>query len=98
LATLQRATLHLDDENWPAALEEAERAQALFAERGLIVRQAQADLVRARAALALGDHEVAATLARSALAITQDRDVRWLAQEAHHVLGSVERARGDFRR
>lgn len=96
LVTLQRAILYLHDENWSAASEEAERAGAVFANLGLVIRQAQADLVRARAAVGQGDYETAARLARSALAASNDRDVRWLAHEGYHVLGNVAYAQGDL--
>ncbi len=96
LVALQRATFHLEDENWPAAAEEAERAGALLAERGLVIRKAQADLVRARAALNLNDNETAAQFAEAALLTAQERDVRWLAHEGQHILGGVARARGDL--
>lgn len=94
LTTLQRATLHLDDGRWGTALEEAGDAAALFVAHGQPIRRAQADLVRARAALALGDGDLAAQLAGATLGISRDRDVRWLAPDAHHVLGRVAQQRG----
>lgn len=92
---LQRAGLHLAGGDWPAALQEAQQAQALFAERGLVVGQAQAALLQARAGLALGDHDLAARLARAALVITQEHEVDWLAHESHHILAGVAEACGD---
>jgi len=96
LVVLQRAMFHLDDQQWIDALREAERAGTEFALRRMAVRQAQADLVRARASYELGDHESAARLSRSVLATSRDRDVPWLAHEGHHILGNVARARGDL--
>lgn len=96
LVTLQRATLHLEDENWSAATQEAARASALFTERGLTIRQAQADLVRARASLALGDCTMAEALAESALSVSREKEIPWLAHECQHVLGGVAEARGDL--
>ncbi len=96
LVVLQRATFHLDDQQWALARQEAERAGAAFAERRMIVRRAQADLVRARASYELGDHDSAARLSHSVLATSRDRDVPWLAHEGHHILGNVARARGDL--
>lgn len=93
---LQRATFHLDDEQWALARQEAERAGVAFAGRRMAVRQAQADLVRARASYELGDDESAARLSRSVLATSRERDVPWLAHEGHHILGNVARARGDL--
>lgn len=95
LVTLQRATLHLDDGDWPAAIVQAEHAGRLFSAHGLVIRQAQADLIRARASLAQGDDGTAACLARSVLVTSRDRDVRWLAHEAHHILGNVADAGGN---
>jgi CHAT domain-containing protein len=95
IAALQRASLHLDGGDWSAAAEEAERAEASFVERGLVVRHAQAAIIRARALLGLGRREEAAELARSALALAQNHDVLWLAHECHHVLATVARAGND---
>lgn len=95
LAALQRATLLLADGNWPVAWAEAGRARERFAERGMVVRRAQADLIAARAAIGLCDHETAAALAHAALAVGRERDVPWLAHECHHILGDVAAARGD---
>ena len=96
LVTLQRAMFHLDDEEWALALREAERASMQLAERGLTIRQAQADLGRARASFHLGEYETARHLAQSALVTSRDREVPWLAHEAHHILGNVARVQGDL--
>lgn len=61
-----------------------------------MIRRAQADLVRARAVLALGDAATAATLVQSILEVSEQRDVRWLAHEAHHIRGNAAAARGDI--
>jgi CHAT domain-containing protein len=95
LVTLQRAALSLDNDDWPAASAYAEQAGRLFTERGLVIRQAQADLIHARASFAQGDADTAARLARSVLVTSQERDVRWLAHEAHHILGNVADAGGN---
>lgn len=95
LVTLQRATFHLDDEQWSAALEEATRAGALFAHNGLVVREAQADLVRARASFALGAYADATRLAQAALVTSRAREVPWLAHDGYHVLGRVAQAQGN---
>lgn len=95
LVTLQRATLHLGDGDSAAAIAQAERAANLFAEQGLVIRQAQANLVWARASFALNDFKTAVRLTRSVLATSRDREVRWLAHEAHHILGNIADAEGD---
>ncbi len=96
LVILQQATLSLNDADWSTAYAEAEQASALFADRGLAIRQAQADLVRARASLALGNSDAAELYARSALQVSDRLDVVWLAHEAHHVLGKVAEVRADL--
>lgn len=95
---LQRARLYLGEEDWLAVVQEAEAAQAIFAQRGLIVRQMQADLLRARALLGLGDLEAAASTAQSVLVTARARDLHWLAPECHHILAGVARTRGEMRR
>jgi CHAT domain-containing protein/tetratricopeptide (TPR) repeat protein len=96
LVMLQQASVHLQDEDWRAASEVAGKASALFAERGLTIRTAQADVIRARAAFALGDVLGAETLSKSALAVSRDRDVPWLAHECEHILGGVAESRGNL--
>jgi CHAT domain-containing protein len=97
LVTLQRALLHLGDEDWRAARSAAERARALFAERGLAIREAQANLALAQAAIGLGDEQAAMHRARAVLLVATQRDVQWLAHEAQHILGRVAERRGDLR-
>jgi CHAT domain-containing protein len=96
LIILQQAMLHLDDEDWEAARDNAARAAALSAAHGLPIRQAQADLVRARALLAFGDAGTAAALAHSVLAVSEEREVPWLKHEAYHVLGGVAERNADL--
>ncbi len=93
---LLRAGLYLGAGDWPAALREAERAWALLAERGLAVRQAQAELLRAWALLELGQAEEAADLARSALAAGQESGAPWLVHDGQHLLARVAAATGDL--
>ncbi len=96
VVALQRACLYLDGGDLPAAAAEAEHAWRIFAERGAVVRQAQAEIIVARAAMALGDASRAAKLAQSALDIAASREVFWLAHEGHHLLGAVAQANGDL--
>lgn len=95
IAALQRAGLYLDEGDWPAARDEAAAARALFAERGLVVRGAQAELVQARALLALDRPDEAVDLARAALTVATERDLSWLTAEGHHLLAGAARARGE---
>jgi CHAT domain-containing protein len=94
VVALHRASLHLDASDWTSALLEAERARSTFAARGMVVRQAQADLAAARANAGLGDGRRAAARARAALTVARARGAAWLGHEGHHVLGGVARARG----
>lgn len=94
---LQRAALYVRASRWDEALGEAKRAGSLFEEQGLALPLAQTDLVAARAALGAGNPDLAAEFASSALITAADRDAPWLAQEAHYLLGTVARARGDAR-
>lgn len=96
LVTLQRAQLYLGDGDWARALEEAEQAHALFADRGLIVRQTQADIARAHAMIALGRSDEAERIARTALAVVSAHNLLWLAPQCHHILATVARERGDI--
>jgi CHAT domain-containing protein len=95
LVTLQRARLHLDDAAWRAARQAAEQAGVLFAERGQVIRRAQADLARAWAALGLTEYDAARALAGAVLAVARARDVAWLLPEGHHLRGRVAAAQGD---
>ena len=87
--TLLRARLQLDENNWQAARMLAEHAFGLFAERGLVERRTQAELVRARAALDGGLHDEAERLAQSALQTSRSLDALPLSHAAHHVLARV---------
>ncbi len=96
IATLQRAVLCLDEGDWPAAEEAAERARQICAARAMVTRQTQAELVEARSALALGRVDEAADVARSALAVAASRDLAWLAYGGHDILARVASGRGDL--
>jgi CHAT domain-containing protein len=95
VAALQRGSLHLAAGDPPAAWREAARATDLFASRGMAVREAQARLLQARAAVGLGYDHDAERLAGAALAVARRCEVSWLAHEGHQVLARVARRRGD---
>jgi CHAT domain-containing protein len=95
-AALLRASLYLDDAKWSAAFQESRNAREIFAERGLVVRQAQAEIVQARASLALADLDVAVDLAHSVQRLVQEHELRWLANEGYHILAKVAEARGEI--
>lgn len=96
-AALKRAQLQLAREEWLNASRQAERAGAIFVQQGLLRWQAQAEVVRARAALALGDGVTAVGLASSALEVMRDRNLSWLAYKGHHILAGAARVRGERR-
>jgi len=96
LAVLQRARLYLADGDWSRAIEQAERAGAVFVERGALVRQIEANLIRARGLVELSRLDEATNLAGAALAVAREREILWLTHEGHHLRGQVARARGDL--
>ena len=87
--TVLRARLQLEQNDWKAARILAEQALALFAERGLVERRTQAELVCAQAAFAGGLYDQAERLARSALAASQSLEALPVSHAAHHVLARV---------
>ncbi|MDQ6671702.1 MAG: CHAT domain-containing protein [Chloroflexota bacterium] len=89
---LLRARLHVDAHEWLAAESLAEQAYTLFAERGLVERRTQAELIRAHTALALGRPAEAEDLARSALRTSASLDALPLSHTAHHTLARVAEA------
>lgn len=95
VVSLHQALLLLGDEQWLAAGEAATHAEQRFAADGLPLRQMQATLVRARALLGRGAGGAAATLARGILAAGEERELPWLAHEAHAIIGGAARQRGD---
>jgi CHAT domain-containing protein len=92
VVALLRSRLHVDDEDWAAAERLAEQAYALFAERGLLERRTQAELIRAQAALALGRVAEADDLASAALCTSTSLNALPLAHAAHHTLARVAEA------
>jgi tetratricopeptide (TPR) repeat protein len=92
---IQWAILNLKIGALEAALANARRASQVFAEEGLAVEGAQADLVAAEAMVALGRNDEARLLCLSALQAASDRDVPWLANQARHLLGRLAEIAGD---
>jgi tetratricopeptide (TPR) repeat protein len=92
---VQWAVLNLKIGALEAALANARRASHVFAEEGLAVERAQADLVAAEALVALARDEEARLLCLSALQAASARDVPWLANQAHHLLGRLAEIAGD---
>ncbi|MEJ2555937.1 MAG: CHAT domain-containing protein [Anaerolineae bacterium] len=92
---IQWAVLNLKIGALEAALANARRASHVFADEGLAVERAQADLVAAEALVALAGDEEARLLCLSALQAASDRDVPWLANQARHLLGRLAEIAGD---
>jgi CHAT domain-containing protein len=95
---LQRSRLHLAAGNAESAWDESVRAESIFADRSMAVRAAEAQLVRAHAALLLGRDSHARQLANTALRVVRASEARWLDHEGHHVLARVARRRGNLAR
>jgi tetratricopeptide (TPR) repeat protein len=92
---IQWAVLNLKIGALEATLANARRASHVFAEEGLAVERAQADLVAAEALVALARDEEARCLCLAALQAAGDRDVPWLANQARHLLGRLAEIAGD---
>jgi tetratricopeptide (TPR) repeat protein len=92
---IQWAMLNLEVEAFEAALSNARRASAVFAEGGLVVEGAQADLVAAEALIALEKDEEAHHLCSAALKVAHDLDVPWLVNRARHLLGRLAEMGGN---
>lgn len=92
---LLRARLHLAQQDWQTSITAAEAAQQAFAQHGVTVAQAQAELVLAHAHLGLHQPGDANEHAHKALECARDRDLLPLAQQAHHLLARAADARDD---
>ena len=94
LVSLQRARLSLRGDDRTVARAEALRARDLFADQGLVLRRAEAEVVAARAALLDHDLGEAEALATSSCEASELKGAHWIAHESHYVLGRVARLRG----
>jgi tetratricopeptide (TPR) repeat protein len=95
MVDVQWAVLNLKIGAFDAAQANARRASGAFAGEGLAVEGAQADLVAAEALVALARDEEARHLCQAALQVADERDVPWLANQAHHLLGRLAEIAGD---
>ncbi len=87
--TLLHARMSEQKQDWAGALALADQAHVLFDERGLVEQRTHAELIRARASLALGDSTRAEALARGALETGTRLGMLPLSQAAHHALATV---------
>lgn len=92
---LQRAGLLLHEGNAEAGCQMALACADAFEQANLPVRQAQCQLVAARAALALGQPTAAHALVSAVARSAQRHDIPELAYQAHHLLGKLAHSHGD---
>ncbi len=92
---LQRALLLLRENQAGTSFELAQTCGEAFRRAGLPVKEAQAQLVSARAALQLGDQYLAGVLAGAAAATASAHDIPELAYQAQHLQGKLALSQGD---
>jgi len=95
-ADLEMAALLLRQGSFEASLATAQLCADVFQTHNWPVKEAQAYIVAARAAIALKRHEQALRLVRQALTIAGSRDVTSLTYQGHHLLGALAVAEGDW--
>jgi tetratricopeptide (TPR) repeat protein len=92
---LETAAVLLQQGRHDESLKVAQECAAVFKAHGLLVEEAQAHLVAARAALALDWHDKALHLATKALDVGKTRSVPTLTYQGHQLLGALAATRGD---
>jgi CHAT domain-containing protein/tetratricopeptide (TPR) repeat protein len=92
---LETAAVLLQQGRHDESLKVAQECAAVFKAHGLLVEEAQARLVAARAALALDRHDKALHLATEALDVGETRSVPTLTYQGHQLLGALAATRGD---
>jgi tetratricopeptide (TPR) repeat protein len=92
---VQWAVLNTKIGAFEAAMANARRAGDVFAETGLVVEEAQANLVAAKTLVNLERDDESRRLCLNALQVANDRDVPWLANQAQHLLGHLAEIAGD---
>lgn len=90
-ADLEMATLLLRHGELEAAAELAEQCMATFSEHNLLVPEAQAWLVAARAASGLGHSEQARRLLQKTLQVAENQELPTLIYQTHYLLGTLAR-------
>jgi tetratricopeptide (TPR) repeat protein len=91
----QWAVLNTKIGAFEAALTNARRAADVFAGTGLVVEEAQANLVAAEIMANLEQDDESRRLCLDALEAANTRDVPWLANQAQHLLGGLAEIAGD---
>lgn len=92
---LQRSLLLLRENQTRASFELAQTCSEAFRQAGLPVREAQAQLVSARAAWQMGDEHLADVLVKAAAATALAYDIPELAYQSQHLQGRLALDRDD---
>jgi CHAT domain-containing protein len=95
---LETAALLLRQGEAETSLATARACARVFRTYGLSVKEAQAHLIAARAATALGQHGEAQRMVTETLAVAESRDIPPLTYQGHHLLGALAMAEGNARK
>ena len=93
-ADLETAAINYQQGSYESSLTTAVACAAAFQQRQHTLQAAQANLLAARAAVALARYDEAAALAQNSLIVSERQSVPWLNYQAHHILGLVAQAQG----
>ncbi len=92
---LETAVLLRQEGRYGESLERARTAESLYAQRGLRIKQAYAQLVAAHTAIALGELDQAEQRIAAALVISRENGLPSLTFQAHTLQGRLAAARQD---
>lgn len=96
IANLEKAALLCRQAHFQDALEQALACAGLFGSHNLQIREAQARLIAARAALALGKEEEAHHLVAAVACLSESEEVPWLQYQRHYLLGDLAQKQDDL--
>lgn len=95
ITDLERAALLYLQGAFAGSLKAARESVSVFKTHNLPVREAQANLIGARAALALQEYDAAQALTNEAVAIAEGTGLPTLRYQCHHLLGILASTRHD---
>lgn len=95
---LEMAALLLHQGRFEEGQAIAQDCIGVFRDKGLPVKEAQAHLLAARAAVALNCHDQALRQVTETLAIAESRDIPSLSYQSHHLLGALAVTEGDWQK
>ncbi|MGB0385301.1 MAG: CHAT domain-containing protein [Ardenticatenaceae bacterium] len=98
ITDLATANVLYSQKKFESCLATARACADLFRTHDLTVKQAKANLLTARAAGALQQHELALQLATEALQIGQRNDIPLITYQCHHLLGQLAAGKGDWQK